>query len=132
MAEVSIEIDDVAKYGVIRDMPPYQLPPEAWSLGENVRFTDDSVSRLLGETQIFGTPGVAPYFAQYISSASQPWWLYTSLTKAYVYDGSSHTDITRAVGGNYGATGALDWNGTILGGIPILNNGIDVPQYWSA
>jgi hypothetical protein len=132
VAEVSIEIDDVAKYGVIKDVPPYQLPPEAWSTGENVRFTDDAVSRLLGETQIFGTPGTAPYFAQFVSSASQPWWLYAGLTKIYVYDGSTHTDISRTVGGAYAATGAADWQGTLLGGIPIFNNGIDVPQYWSS
>ena len=34
------------------------------------------------------------------------------------------------MGGNYGATDAVDWSGTILGGIPIVNNPVDVPQYW--
>jgi hypothetical protein len=97
-----------------------------------VRIVDDSIARLAGYTQIFGTPGVAPYYALFITSAAQPWWLYTSLTKAYVYDGSNHVDITRAAGGDYAATAAQDWNGTILGGIPILNNGVDVPQYWAS
>lgn len=132
MPEVSIEIDDVGSIGCIRDVPPHQLPPEAWTLAENVRYADGSVTRMAGETQVFGTPGVAPYFAQYVSSAAQPWWLYAGLQKIYVYDGATHTDITRTVGGNYTATGALDWNGTLLGGVPILNDGVDVPQFWAA
>jgi hypothetical protein len=53
------------------------------------------------------------------------------LTKAFVYDGAVHTDITR-LAGNYTGTLTREWNGTILGGIPVLNNGIDVPQYWSS
>lgn len=135
MAEVSIEINDVASIGVVKDTPPYQLPPEAWSLAENMRFNDSSVARLGGTAQIFGTPTVAPYFAQFISTASQPWWLYTSLTKTYVFDGVTHTNVTRQTAGvdvNYNAIGAANWNGTLLGGVPILNNGIDVPQFWSA
>lgn len=135
MPEVSIEIDDIASVGVVKDTPAHQLPPEAWTSGENIRFNDDSVARCSGEQAIFGTPGVAPYFAQFITSASQPWWLYAGLAKIYVYDGSTHTNITRQTVGvdvNYNATGAADWNGTILGGIPILNNGIDVPQYWAS
>lgn len=135
MAEVSIEINDVASIGVVKDTPPYQLPPEAWSLAENMRFNDSSIARIGGTNPIFGTPPIAPYFAQFVSTAAQPWWLYTSLTKAYVYDGSAHTNITRqtaSVDVNYNATSAADWNGTLLGGVPILNNGVDVPQYWAA
>lgn len=135
MAEVQIEIDDIASVGVIRDTPPHQLPPEAWTLGENVRFSDVSILRLSGETAVFGTPTVAPYGAQFISTTSVPYWIYLGLNKAYVWDGTTHTNITRQTAGvdvNYSATGAVDWNTTILGGIPIQNNGIDVPQYWSA
>jgi hypothetical protein len=135
LSEVQIEIDDVGRIGVVRDAAAHQLPPEAWTLAENVRYSDASVARVSGETQVFGTPGVAPYFAQYVSSASQPWWLYAGLAKIYVYDGSAHTNITRQSAGvdvDYTATGALDWNGTLLGGIPILNNGQDVPQFWAA
>lgn len=135
MPEVSIEIDDVASVGVVRDTPPHQLPPEAWTLGENVRFIDDSVCRVSGETQVFGTPGIAPYFSQFVSSASQPWWLYAGLQKAYVYDGNTHTNITRQSAGvdvDYNASSAADWNGTLLGGVPIFNNGQDIPQFWAA
>lgn len=134
MASVEIEIDDVASVGVVRDSPPHEIPPEAWTIADNMRVLDTSLARMQGEAQIFGTPGVAPYFAQFVSAPGQPWWLYAGLQKIYAFDGTTHTNITRqtaAVDVNYNAVGAANWNGTTLGGIPILNNGIDVPQFWS-
>jgi hypothetical protein len=128
----TIEINDLASLGAILDRPSYMLPPEAWSLAHNMDFRDGVARKMKGTSQVFGTPGVAPHFAMPIQSASQTWWLYTSLTKGYVYDGATHTDITRTSGGDYTAANTRDWNGTILGGIPILNSGTDVPQYWAS
>ena len=133
MPEIQIDINDVASVGVIRDSPPHELPPEAWTLGENVRFEDDSVVQLLGYSQIFGTPGVAPYFAQFVSTPTGPWWLYAGLTQGWAYNGATHSNVTRTTdGGVYNAASAAQWQGTNIGGIPVLNNGIDVPQYWPA
>jgi hypothetical protein len=129
MPENQVDINDVAQYGVIRDAPAHELPPEAWTLAESVRFEDNSVVQLLGYTQIFGTPLFAPYFAQYVSAPGQPWWLYAGLSAAAAYNGTSHFNITRASGA-YHATGAAQWQGTNIGGIPILNNGVDNPQAW--
>lgn len=128
---MKVEINDLASLGVIRDVEAYMLPPEAFSFGENVRFYDKGAERLTGRTQVFGTPTVAPHFALPVSSPSQTYWMYTSLTKAYVYDGVSHTNITRAAG-DYTGTETREWNGTLFGGVPILNNGVDAPQFWSA
>lgn len=124
-----IDINDLASLGVINDVKPYMLPPEAWTLALNMRYRDKAVESLLGWEQVFGTPPVAPHFLMPISTVATNYWLYSSLTKIYVYDGVAHTDITRTVGGNYTATETYQWNGTILGGIPIFNNGVDVPQY---
>lgn len=107
------------------------IPPEAWSQGTNVRVVDTDLEKLAGWAQIFGTPGVAPHFLMSVKTATDSLWLYTSLTKAYAFDGTTHTDVTRAVGGDYGTSNTREWNGTLLGGIPIINNGVDVPQFWS-
>jgi len=131
LPESQISIDDVASVGVVRDSPPHEIPPEAWTLAENVRFEDNSIVQLLGYSQIFGTPGVAPYYAQFVSAPGQPWWLYAGLSKIYAYNGSTHTDVTRTTDGAvYNATSASQWQGTNIGGIPVINNGVDVPQYW--
>lgn len=128
-----IEIDDIASIGSVRDTPSYQLPPEAWTLALNMRAVDGGMQRGGAWEQIFGTPGVAPHFMMPVSTAATNFWLYTSLTKAYGFDGTTHTNITRQTLGsdvNYAAPDTPDWNGTLLGGIPIINNGVDVPQQW--
>jgi hypothetical protein len=131
VAETQIDINDVASIGVIRDSPPHEIPPEAWTQAENVRFEDDSVVQLLGYSQVFGTPLFAPYYAQFVSSPATPWWLYAGLNKIAAFDGTTHTDITRSTdGATYNSPGAAAWQGTNIGGIPVLNNGTDVPQYW--
>jgi len=133
MPEIQIDINDVGTIGVLRDMPPHEIPPEAWTLAENVRFEDDSVMQLLGYSQIFGTPLVAPLYSQFVSAPGQPWWLYAGTNKIVAYNGSVHFDVTRTTdGATYGASFASQWQGTNIGGIPVLNNGVDVPQYWPA
>lgn len=130
-----VEINDLANYGAIRDVEGHQLPPEAWTTADNVRFKGEGVERIGGREQVFGTPGVAPHFALPISTAAQTFWLYVSLTKAYVYDGVDHTNITRQTAGadvDYTTSATREWNGTLLGGVPILNNGVDPPQFWAS
>lgn len=132
MAE--IEINDLASVGLIRDIEPHQLPPEAFTEASNMRFFNQGVETIGGRAQVFGTPTVAPHFALPIANMSQTYWLYASLTKVYVFDGVNHTNITRqtaSVDVDYTATQTRDWNGMVFGGVPVLNNGQDVPQYWA-
>lgn len=130
-----ISIDELDSVGLIKDQSDHRLPPEALTIAENVRFRNRKLEKLLGYEQVFGTPGVAPHFLLPVQSASQVFWLYTSLTKGYVYDGTSHTNITRQTMSSdvdYNASNTRDWNGALLASVPILNNGVDDPQYWSA
>lgn len=80
------------------------------------------------------TAEATPEFLMPVSTSTTNFWLYASLTKIHGYDGTTHTDLTRlATGVNspYTVTNGYDWNGTLLGGIPILNNGADIPQFWA-
>lgn len=124
-----IEINDLSTIGLIRDIPGYQLPPEGFTLAENVRFVDGGAEKIKGWSQVFGTPGVAPHFAMMVQDRASSYWLYASLTAIYVFDTTAHTNITRSEGA-YTAVNSRDWNGTVFGGIPIMNNGADVPQFW--
>lgn len=128
-----IEMWGIGQYGVIRDVKDHLIPPEAFSNAENVRFTDNGIERFLGDTQIFGTPTVVPFIIRNVPSVGVNFWLYASLTKMYGYDGTNHTNITRqtaSVDVNYTPTFGYQWQSTFLGGIPIFNNGADIPQYW--
>ena len=115
-----VEINDLARVGQINDIAPYMLPPEAWTLAENIRYAKGSPQVLDGWSQVFGTPNIAPHFAIPVKGPAQTWWLYTSLTKASVFDGNTHNDITRVAGGNYTPNDSWNWNGVVFGGIPIL------------
>lgn len=83
----------------------------------------------------FTSAEVAPHFALPIKAATEAvFWPYVSLAKAFVWDGSTHTNITRRSGGvdsNYTTSATREWNGCLFGGIPIFNNGVDIPQYWA-
>lgn len=124
------EIDDIADVGSVRDVPGYQLPPNIWTLALNVRYQDAALKVMDGWGSVFGTPLIPPHFTIPVATSAQQFWLYTSLTAAAVYDGVTHTNITRVVGGPYTAVDSRDWNGTLFGGIAIVNNGNDVPQMW--
>jgi hypothetical protein len=58
--------------------------------------------------------------------------VYCGLAKIYTVSASgTHTDITRATGGDYTATADTKWTGGELSGIMVVNNVNDVPQYWN-
>lgn len=127
------EVDNLDSIGVVRDQAAYQLPPEALTRADNMRVVNGALVRMLGNEQVFGTPPAAPHMAVPISTLAQTFWLYVSLAKGYAYDGASYTNLTRQTAGvdvNYNAAETRNWNSTILAGIPILNNGVDTPQYW--
>lgn len=126
-----VAINEVGTVGIIADRQAHELPLNAWSGGQNIRMRDQYVEKSLGYTVAFGTPTVAPYYLLAAANATTRFWTYAGLNKIYCWDGAAHTDISRTVGGNYSATALRNWTGSVLGGIPVLNNGVDVPQFWS-
>lgn len=126
-----VNIDSVGQIGVIRDDRDYRLDPSAWSDVLNVRTVDGEIESIGGRQQVFGTLTQPPQFSMWVPTGVEDFWLWTSLTDAFVYDGTDHTEITR-VSGDYSAQSAADWNGVIFGGLPIINNGSDIPQLWSS
>jgi hypothetical protein len=127
-----IELYNLGSVGIIRDRKPHLLVPEAWSNGNNVRFDNTGVTRMQDLEDAFGTLELNPEFIMNVPTPGANFWLYAGLNKVYVYDGTSSTEITNEDGDYTVAEGfGRLWQGTILGGVPILNNSTDVPQYWS-
>jgi len=127
-----IPIHDIGSVGIVRDIPPHLLAPEAWSNAQNVRFQDNKVLKFTGHSAVFDPPSVAPHWALAVQTETDAFWLYAGLAKVFTVDqGGTHTDITRAAGGDYTGAAVDKWNGGILGGIPVITNGIDIPQSWS-
>jgi len=124
-----VRIDNLGVLGVVRDVPAHTLPPEAWSSSLNIRFLDGKAQRILGHTEVFDPPTLAYKWMTPAPTPSTYFWLMATLTKVHVWNGSVFTDITR-VSGDYSATDDALWNGGLLGGVPIINNGVDDPQSW--
>ena len=123
-----VTIKDVGSIGFIPDIPPHELPVQAWSGVKNIRFSENSAKKFLGHTQIFGTPGVSPIWHIPIISEGSLYWIYAGTDKVYVTDGVTHKDISN---GTYIVTEDVGWTGGILNGVPILNPGVSTPQMWN-
>lgn len=128
--DVEVETLDLTSIGVIRDVSGHLLPMEAFTLANNMRLNSGMVERLGGRAPALQTPTVPPYFTTMIRGYSgQIYWVYFGLNKAYVIYAGVETEITR-LSATYNAVDSGDINFTLLGGVPIFNTGLDVPQYW--
>lgn len=128
-----IPVDGCGDIGVMRDGYAHDLPNNAWSRAQNVRFRDGYAERFAGHASIYGTPSVAPVYVQPLSTPTGRFWLYAGTQKLYSVTGSTHTNITRQSAGvdvNYTATAGA-WCGGTLGGIAVLTDGTDTPQAWA-
>ena len=122
-----LDFDDLAG-GIVKDQNPHELPAGVWSNGENVRFIDGAAQKIRGQTPVFGTLSGAPYWLLPVQTATTVYWIYAGLTAVYATDGGSHADIS---GKTYSANASRLWNGGVLGGIPIINDGANAPQQWN-
>lgn len=118
--------------GINKDLSPEDLPMGAWTDAQNVRFRNGYAELFRGQVEAYPTAPIAPLSAFPVYVGTAAYWIALSATKAYVVTGTPAvwTDITRA-SGNYAATTDLNWNGGVLNGVPVLNNGIDTPQAWT-
>ena len=91
-----VPITDVGKIGIIEDIPPYNLPPNAWSGGNNIRFLDNGVKKVTGYSEVMATCPFAPFYIQpYLDAGSIYYWIAYGATDIAVWNGSSWTDVVR-------------------------------------
>ena len=112
-----------------RDLSPNDIPPTFFNDVANARFVDRQASTITGHSQVLGTPTVAPYWAIEWVKAGTSLWIYGGLTTLYKITGTTHAAVTRASGAYTTiASTENNWQGAILGGVLVANNGIDIPQ----
>ncbi|OZI26714.1 hypothetical protein CAL26_05170 [Bordetella genomosp. 9] len=115
--------------GLNLDGFPHELAPAEWSNGRNVRFRDGYSEKMQGEALVNGTPLFAPYALFPTQGTSGRYWVYAGLQKLACVQNVTHTDITRTAGA-YTGTADDRWNGGVLSGVLVVNNGKDIPQFW--
>lgn len=126
-----IPIENVGGVGVIKDLPFEKVPLNAWTDARNMRFRDGAAEKMLGYSESFASPSIAPYWLLPVNTGGTQFWLYGGLTKVGATDGASHADITRSSGGDYSVDANIGWTGAVMNGIPVISNGVDVPQMWN-
>ena len=199
-----IPIDNVGQVGIVKETAPWQLPPNVWSDGNNVKTDEGSIRKLPGYAEVMATCPVAPYLLTQLTLGIPEFWIVGGLAKIYVYDNTNQStlldgginssvttvtvdstsgfedigtiligeeqitytaktattfttctrgansttaaahaddvtvtranvwyDVTRASGGDYSSTAAENWTSTIIGGVLVMTNGFDDPQYWA-
>lgn len=114
--------------GVNKDLLPSELLPGQWSDALNMRFPNGFAKKRKGITAAYTTPAVIPYWLGTYSTTASRFLVEAGLAKVYVDDGTTQTEITGTA-----PTGAIDdrWSGGVLGGVLIMNNGVDSPSYWN-
>ena len=122
-----VRIPDLGSLGVLRDPQAHELPLSALSDALNIRFRDGAAERITGDLQVFAAPLVTPYALQIYNTAAGRFVVHAGLSAVYADDGTTRTDITGTA-----PTGAAGnrWTGGVLGGVLVLNNGVDKPMFW--
>lgn len=132
-----VTIPNCGSVGVVMDLSAHELPPNAWTAANNMRFLDGSCRQFFGHGPAYGAPLVTPYHVLPVNVGPNVYWMYAGQKKVYVTtitNGNAvHTNLTRQTSGaDVDYSGAQNaWTSTNLSGIPILNNGIDPPQQWN-
>jgi len=91
-----VPINDLGGIGIIKDIPPYNLPENAWSDGRNVRFLNNGVKKIRGYTEVMATCPFAPYYIlPYEDANGNYYWLAFGTDDIAVWDNTNWTDITR-------------------------------------
>ena len=91
-----VPFDNVGSVGIIKDIPPYNLPQGAWSDGNNVRFLDNGVKKIAGYKEVMATCPFAPYYIHpYLTSAGLYYWIAYGTADIAVYTGTVWIDVTR-------------------------------------
>jgi len=129
MAEL-LPIENIGTAGVITDIPPWQLPPNAWSNANNVRFDDVSVKKMPGYTEVMkDIPEPPLYLETYqLYDSGVYYWLAFCLENIYCYSGNSWSDVTPDPKPKGDPN--IQWQTAKLGAVLVATNGVDTPYWW--
>ena len=128
-----LKLNSLGVQNINFDLEPCDLPANTLTYGTNYKLFNGKI-KASNMSYTLATPP-ANFKAGLIMPVlgdSGNFYLLIGQSAAWVYNGTSWTDVTKT-GGYPGisAGGELLWTGCLLGNIPIVNNVQDYPAYWS-
>lgn len=122
-----VTVPTAGQHGLVADQPAQELPVNAWSRVENMRFRGGKAERMGGHQLIFDAPSVTPYHLVTYEVAGARYVVHCGLSAVFADNGTTRSNIT----GTAPTGAAADrWTSCVLNGVLVLNNGKDVPGYW--
>lgn len=144
-----ITIDGLGEFGIIKDLQPHRLPPNAWSDGLNVRFRNGEVGRTQGDV-VIDTIDADPLYMLPLQYDQEYYWIICTANFIYRWDGQNLVNISplsdSVLPGNdlypsadlfpsantYLEFSAERWNGGVVSGVVGLNpGGAGRPVYYT-
>ena len=128
-----IPVDNVGQVGIVKDINPWQLPPNVWSDGNNVRAEHGAIVKSPGYAEVMATCPIVPLYITNLNTTADNYWIVAGTAEIHVFKDSNSTwyEITRTVSpGDYSATAEENWTSTVIGGVLVMTNGFDDPQFW--
>lgn len=128
-----VNIPAAGQVGVIKDLSAPDMPPNAWTDADNIRFLDGMALQFFGHAEVYATPPQVPQHLMPVSLNGSRYWVYATAGKQYAVTNNAgtvtHTDISHLTA----RTGVVNkWTSTSLSGIPIFNaDDGKVPMSWS-
>ena len=130
----NLSIENVGRFGLHTDKEPFEIPVEAWSRADNIRFDSLGASKIKGHAEVLTGILHAPYWFFPWDSSTGFSWLYAGLTRIGRIVGAGHSDVTRFTStlgdDDYAASASSIFSGTLLGDLPIwcYDGEVDPPQ----
>lgn len=123
-----INIDNLGQVGLISDIQPHALPPNAFSASMNVRFRNMQAERMRGEQTWHDMPSDGLYIVPY-DYAGNIYWIVIGSSAVTAWDAGVGTDITPA------SMAAMQYSsvasGFIFNGNVVLNSLENTPYGWA-
>ena len=94
-----IKIPNAGSVGVNKDLSKHELPINAWTDANNVRFLDGYAYQFYGQGEVYNSPQVVPLHVIPVTIGSDRYWIYAGTSKVYCVTNTGgvavHTNITR-------------------------------------
>lgn len=128
-----VNVPNAGSAGVIKDLSQHELPIQAWTDCQNIRFLDGYAYQFYGHGEVYNSPAYTPQHVLPCNVSGNRYWVYACAGKVFAVTNTGgvavHTDITP---GTIRTGVANQWTSTLLSGVPVLNAGDGTnPFYWN-
>jgi len=88
-----IAVDNVGQVGIVKEKSSWNLPPNVWSDGNNVKTEEGSIKKCPGYSEVMSTCPIAPYYITQITLGTPEFWVVAGLASIYAYDNTSSSTL---------------------------------------